>query len=463
MSPFGSMLLRARHAGVAVWVAMVAPVLTTALSLSMEVTNWSVVQVDVQRAADAAAIAGALNYKATSNRQTAATAAARMAQLNGAQGMTTPTWTAATSTLSDNMVTAQVTTGVKSNTDTAIKVTVQQSVPLTVSQLFSNASSVTVTGAAMAELVASTGPGTGGQPCLVALSTSGSISGSGSTYITMPNCTIRSNGTISVNGGGSISTGGIYAGGAISIQPGVTTTGTQHPSDGTISDPYRTNTTLQTALTNAASASGSNITCGNESCGLPGSSGGTYNGSYCTGQGGSGPVNCYLRPGNYGSLGTGGGGPFNFNFAAGLYVFNGAITLTNATTTSSGTNVTILTTGTFSGGSTFSMTLSAPSTTAVASTGGIAGIALAGTTSGTVSVYGTDTFNITGVVYFPNALFDASGSSGLGVAATSCLEILASSIQLTGHSYFDHACSAVNAASFTSVAGVTTTNASIVQ
>ena len=318
MSPFGSMLLRARHAGVAVWVAMVAPVLTTALSLSMEVTNWSVVQVDVQRAADAAAIAGALNYKATSNRQTAATAAARMAQLNGAQGMTTPTWTAATSTLSDNMVTAQVTTGAKSSSDTAIKVTVQQSVPLTVSQLFSNASSVTVTGTAMAELVSTTGSGTGGQPCLVALSTSGSISGSGSTYITMPNCTIRSNGTISVIGGGSLSTGGIYAGGAISIQPGITITGTQHPSDGTISDPYRTNTTLQTALTNAASASGSNITCGNESCGLPGSSGGTYNGSYCTGQGGSGPVNCYLRPGNYGSLGTGGGGPFNFNFAAGL-------------------------------------------------------------------------------------------------------------------------------------------------
>jgi hypothetical protein len=447
-------LLRARRAAVAVWVAMLAPVLTTAVSLSMEVSNWAVVQVDVQGQADTAAIAGALNYKSTGNAQTAATAAARMAQLNGAQGTAIPTWNSGTSTLSDNMVTAQVTTGAKSSSDTAIKVTVQQTVPLTLSKMFSDLSSVTITGTSMAELVTTTSAGTGGQPCLLALSSGGSITGAGSTNISMPNCTIRSNGTIGIHGGGNVSTGGIYAGGAISIDAWIPTTGGQYPSDGTISDPYASNTTLQSALTTAAGLTGvTNVNCTNTGCSpaLP-------NGSACT-FGGS--VTCTMKPGNYGSFALS-GGPYTFTWNPGLYLFKGNVNFSGSTS-SSGSGVTIITAGTFTGQNTFAMTLSAPSTSAAASTGGIAGIALAGNTTGTVTLSGSDTFTITGVVYFPNATFDASGSSGLGISTTSCLEIIAASIKLTGSSYFNSSCSSVNAAGFSSVPGTSTTNASIVQ
>ena len=445
--------MRSRRAAVAVYVALAAPVLTMALSMGQEVTNWAVTQVQTQRAADMAAIAGALNYKSTANAQTAATAAARMAQLNGGDGMASPTWNAGTKTLSDNMITTQVVAGVKNAANTAIQVTVKKIVPLGVSQLFSTLPSVTITGTSTVELVTTTSAGTGGQPCLVALSTIGSIVGSGSTTINMPNCTIRSNNTIDVHGSGSLTTAGIYARGAINIDSWIPAAG-KNPNSGQIADPYASNGALQTALTSVASLTGvTDISCTKQVCT------GLTNSSTCTG---SSSVTCTMKPGNYGSFVVISGGPYTFNFNAGLYKFKGNMSF-SGNTTSNGTNVTILTSGTFTGSNTFNFIVTAPNTTAAASTGGIAGIALAGTTTGTVAVSGSDTFKLTGVVYFPNATFDASGSSGLGISTTSCLEIIAASIKLTGSSYFNSACSSVNATSFTSVAGTTALTATLVQ
>ena len=444
---------RDRKGTVAIYVAMLAPVLTMALSLGQEVTNWAVTQVRLQRAADVAAIAGALNYKATLDAQKAATAAALMAQLNGGQGTTTTTWTAATKTLSDNKITAQITAGVKNTSNTAVKVTVKETIPLGVSTMFSAVPGATITGTSMVELVTTTGAGSGGQPCLVALSTTGSIVGSGSTTVNMPNCTIRGNNTIDVHGGGSLTTAGIWARGAINIDTWIPATG-QHPNSGQIADPYAADTTLQTALTSVAALTGvTNVSCQNQACT------GLTNGSSCTG---SSSVTCTMKPGNYGSFAVVSGGPYTFNFQPGLYKFKGNMSF-SGNTTSNGTGVTILTSGTFTGSNTFNFTITAPSTAVVASTGGIAGIALAGKTTGTVAVSGSDTFKITGVVYFPSAMFDASGSSGLGISTTSCLEIIAASIKLTGSSYFNSSCSSVNAATFTSVAGTAVTTATLVQ
>jgi hypothetical protein len=96
----------------------------------------------------------AMNYKASLNAQTAATFAARMAQLNGASGTASPTWSSScsgsctspcTGTLTDNQIIAQVIScsGAVTNSDVMIKVSVQKTVPAAMSSLFSSTSSYT--------------------------------------------------------------------------------------------------------------------------------------------------------------------------------------------------------------------------------------------------------------------------------------------------------------------------------
>jgi len=378
------------------------------------------------------------------------------------------------------MITAQIVTGLKSSSDTALMVTIRKSVPAGISSTFAGHASYTITGTSTAELVTSTTAPSGsaaGQPCLVALSGTGSISGAGSTYWTMPNCTVRSNGTVDVHGGGGpLSTAGIFAGGAVNIDTWIATTGGQYPNDGTIADPYASNTALQNAFTTAAGLTGTtNIACGSVG-GVVGTAGQYTGNNNCNGtntlpNGGScvtsGGVTCTLYPGNYGSLTTS-GGPYVFNLQPGLYLFSGSISLTNSTTTN-GTGVTIISVGLFTGQNSFNFNVSAPTLVEAANTGGIAGVVLASKTSTTTTISGNAAFNAAGVVYFPNAIFDASGSSCnsstpcFGNNSTACLEIIASSIKLTGNSNFSSTCSTYGAATFTSTSGTSTTSARVVQ
>ena len=68
-----------RRGSIAVWIAVMMPGLFIAVALGVEGGSWAAAQVAVQRAADISAIAGAINYQAINNKQTAATFAARMA------------------------------------------------------------------------------------------------------------------------------------------------------------------------------------------------------------------------------------------------------------------------------------------------------------------------------------------------------------------------------------------------
>jgi uncharacterized membrane protein len=70
-----------RRASVAVWIAMITPLATIAMAVSMEVSAWSAAQIRMQRIADVAAVSGALTYNGTSNAQTSATAAAKLADV----------------------------------------------------------------------------------------------------------------------------------------------------------------------------------------------------------------------------------------------------------------------------------------------------------------------------------------------------------------------------------------------
>ena len=106
----GLRLVSERRGAVGLWVALMAPVLSAALGLGIEVSRWSAVQVDAQRNADVAAIAGAVYYNRNSGAanlaQNTATYAAHIAEMNGAAGTASPTWTGASQTLADNAVTA---------------------------------------------------------------------------------------------------------------------------------------------------------------------------------------------------------------------------------------------------------------------------------------------------------------------------------------------------------------------
>ena len=167
-------------------------------------------------------------------------------------------------------------------------------------------------------------------------------------------------------GAGSIAVGDALSG--TNVSSGTTVTALQSGTGGTGTYTVsKSQTTASTTITGWMA--------------LPGASGtSAANGSYCTGQGG-GSVTCYLKPGNYGSYTVSSGGPYTFNYAAGGYVFNGNVSLTN-NTTHNGTGVTIFTTGTFTGSNTFNFNLTAPSTTVDRDHGGpwqIAGVVLAGT------------------------------------------------------------------------------------
>lgn len=475
-------LLRCRRSSVAIVVAMLAPVLAGAAGLGIEVSNWSVEQMRMQRAADVAALAGAITYTNTltnggttaSAAQAAATAAANLAEINHVPGPTSPSWNSSTQTLTDNNLTVKVVNGVRSASDTAIQVSVSESVPLTIARVVSSQSAVTVSATSTAELLSNgSGASTGPQPCVFAMSTASDaigVTANGYISVTAPGCTLRSNSVINFSGGGSFNTGGLYAAGAIDIPSWVNVAGGEYPNDGTVADPYKSNSALQTALSNASTVTGPTIACSNQQCGLPTSSGTSFNGSYCTGQG-TKTVTCYLKPGNYGNFTALGGGPYNFNFAPGLYIFNGNIDLEN-NTSSSGTGVTIVLSGYFNGANTFNFSVTAPSSAQVASTGGVTGVVLAGSTTDIQTqsatqpgfrMSGNPQFVADGVVYFPNATFDGSGSPTMGSSSNTCLEILAANVKLSGSTYLKSNCSTVNAAGFGSNPGSTTYSARLVQ
>jgi Flp pilus assembly protein TadG len=603
-------LRRSRRASVAIYVALLAPVLAGAVALGVEVTNWAGVHEDLQRTADVSALQGGLclysyenkisgakaNTTATSCsssnslanvEQTAATLAAKLAEVNGVSGASNAAWNSTTNTYLDNDITAQITSGVQQATDTAIQVTVQQPVWMPFARVFGGATNETVSATSTAELVAHTGVyvGYGGQPCVLALNSASDgigITANGWITVNSPGCTMVSNSNFVDSGAGTFTVSGIYAVGAIPTSSNsspspelvmpcwVVINGSSsdngcnpwpgnsdlqsntyvHPNAMPIADPYASNTAVQAAVANAGSTTGPNLQCYNQHCyygstysasisgttmtvsavshgplavgqtvagtGVSGSttitafvSGtggtGTYTvspsqsvaaetmtgwsavpgasqsstlyGTYCTGQG-SGSVTCYLQSGNYGSFNVSSGGPYTFHFAAGGYVFNGNVSLTN-NTTSYGSGVTLFTTGTFNGENTFNFYLSAPDSTVMPSPGTagpwqIAGIVVAGSASDTttgrtlnpvVTLSGNPQFQVNGVVYFPNGTFSSQGSNGLGSSSTSCLELIAYNIELSGASDLGSNCTSYDAVAFDSQynAPVTTYTAQLVK
>ncbi len=407
-------LLTNRRGSVAFMAALMAPVMVMAVAMGIEVTSWSVTQVEQQRIADAAAWAGATQYIATQTPQTATSTAADLAEINGVSGASFPstrTWNSTLLIMSDNMITAQVVSGVRNAADTAIEVTVQQNVAKSISLIFPSAQSfVTIKATAIAEIMMSAGGGP--QPCLVALQPAGNgvtddITLSGSADVTSSGCSVRSNSAIALSGTTTINVDGTYAAGVITVGNSAHIIGGTYQTSGAIYDPYASDAVLQNALSSLAA----------------GTTPGPVNKDPKVG----GSTTTTLSPGTYAALTVSNSGNVTFN--PGTYYVQGNITFQgNAIVT--GNNVTFVSLGTLSDANSATAALTAPTT---ASGQGIPGIVFASTSTGSSQFSGSVSFPLTGVLYFPNGKMTFGGSAATDTTAA-CSEVVAGTITITGSS-----------------------------
>jgi Flp pilus assembly protein TadG len=428
-----------RRGSVALLLALVMPVLVGSTALALEVGSWSVMKSVLQRRADMAAYAATLRYQLGDSAQTATNVGIQVAALNGATA-SAPTWNSGTNTTTASDVTVAVVSGVRSASDKAMKVVVTTSMPLSIGRYFTTSTAVTVSATAYAEVV-TTSSGSGGQPCAVALNPNGSgVSITGGITVNTPSCTVRSNAGFSITNGSTVDTPAVYAASAATVSGGSTiSNGTSsvtqanigtwtnsaplYQSDGTIVDPYASNTSVQNAFAELSSGHGS---------------------AYSESNG----ANTSMSAGTYSSISI---NDATVTMNPGLYIVNGNVSIGNQATVT-GSGVTIVTSGSvsFAGGS--SVTLSAP--LSGATSGAIPGVLIAGNSTGSDTLSNGMVPTLTGVIYYPNGTISIVGGVHAG---NSCLELLAGSISFSNGSGFAASCANYAASTFTSVGGTQAT------
>jgi Flp pilus assembly protein TadG len=411
-------LLRDKRGAVALLAALSMPALLMSLALGIEASSWSVGKLSLQRVADVAALAGAVQYAGGANARTATGYAATLAEINGIPG-STRNWDGDAATMTETLIVAKLVTGIRSASNKAIQVTVKRIVPRTFSRIVNSTQpSVTISAVAVAEVGS-----LGAQPCITALgggvdgiTTGTDVSVGGSASLIATGCSLRANDDISQNGGGSISAAGIYAGGNIPTS-GVCCD--LHPHAGQIPDPYAANTSLQHALTLLSSGAGSAVTV----------------------QSGNYP----LAPGTYSNWDVKGG---TLSLSPGLYVVNGNIS-TSAQAGITGKGVTVVMSGSvnMTGGS--SLVLEAPTTSPTGNA--VPGVLFAGNSNSSMSFLGNSTSPVTGLVYFPKASLKFGGTSAGG--SSGCTEVIASTVTLVGTTSVAANCAAYGLVNFSSLPG----------
>jgi Flp pilus assembly protein TadG len=438
-------LFRDRRAAIAPLVAVAAPVLVMSLGLGVETSRWFVAGQELQRTADVAALAGAMAYSQANDAQKGTTAAAKLAQVNGVSGSSTPTWDSANLKLTSNKIVAQIVSGVRSSSDQAMKVTVSQDVPLYLAGIFTTASSKTVTASATAELVKSP---TGGPVCLLALNgdINGVVSGtdvtlSGNANLDATGCILRSDAGVSISGNVNVTASGIVASGAVTVSGGSASLNNTPITQnvGQIPDPFLANTSLQNALSQAKQVTAAAISCNSSGCSGP---------SNCCTSGADGSWT--INPGSYSGITV--SGKSTVNLAAGLYLVNGGVSLSgNGTVDASG--VTIVATGDGVVNGNTSATLTAASST-TATGGAIPGVLFATSSTGQTKFNGNNTMPFTGAIYAPNGstLFSGNATDN----SSGCAEVVAASVTITGNAQLATNCSTYGLPTINSLPQTTT-------
>ena len=252
-------LSRDRRGGIALIAALATPVLMMSVAMGVEVGHWSDVQLQLQRAADLATLAGGESVGAGASAQTAANAAANVAEFNGATGGSTRTWNASSETLSDNQISVEITKGVNNTNDPAVRVTVTQPVPLLFSRIALGGGSVSMAATALTEVGTTVN---GSQPCILTLNgdSTGKTNGNdttlnGNVTTTLNGCSMVSDGNTTMTGNVKLNAPGIYTAGSLTLKGNVSGTGTtkanQHAGSPQIPDPYASDTALQNAISQA--------------------------------------------------------------------------------------------------------------------------------------------------------------------------------------------------------------------
>jgi Flp pilus assembly protein TadG len=443
-------LRRDRRGVVAVLLGLTAPVLVMALGLGIEVSRWSVAKVQLQRIADAAALAGAFDYQHQSTKvaHAAATAAANLAWINGVTGTASPAWTAATQILADNQITVQIIAGPKNPGDTAVQVTVSRQLSLYLAGIFTAASSKTISATAVAELTTVTG---GPLACVLALqgasngiTTTQDITISNGVQVNTNGCALRSDAAVNLTGGATVS-GNVVAAGQVSVSNGASITspyaGTSNA--GQIPDPFAGDPAVQNALRAAAAASGSAQNCN------------------------SGGGHCTISPGNFTGISVSNGA--TLTLTPGLYTVNGPVNFGGGTVNIQAGGVTIVSSGqvTIANGVSVNGFLAATPGSAGVAAGAIPGVLLAtGATNpngGNAATFaGGASFSFAGVIYVPNGTL--SISNGVSATTPGCAEVIASDVNMAGGATFaSSSCAGTFGSTLPAIASQLTTAAVLVQ
>lgn len=426
--------LRDRRGSVTLLVAVSMPAMVVLTGVGLEVSEWALATSRLQRAADAASVAGALNYGVSTSAQSAAGVAADVAEVNGAAGAASRSWNAGTKTLTDGNVTVVVGPGVVNSNNTSVTVTVSQ----TLSNSFTGILNITqpvLTASAAADATPSTATS---QACILALDTAGGITlqdvvESGSASATLYNCSLRTNASVQLSGTATVTASNVYAvgninmtgssaitattiAGTVSKSSAATITGTIVPPVTAETDPYASNSALTTAFTYLSGSGKTALSVG-------------------------GTTTTTLSPGVWSSWSITNSAVVTLN--PGLYVIQGTVAIQGSAKIT-GTGVTIVHGGNIALGGSAQVTLTAPGPSPTG--GAVPGVLLASPNALTVSLTGGSSFPLTGVVYYPKGAVTLSGSTVPG-GSSGCLELIASTLTISGAVSLSANCSAYGAAS----------------
>jgi Flp pilus assembly protein TadG len=176
-----SHLCRDERGAISILGALSLTALVGCAALVLEYGYGLLQRVEIQRAADVAAYAGAVVYNSTSSSTSANSAVANVATLNGLSGDAT----------------SSVGSSPTGNGNNAVKVDITANLTLALAKVLTNASTLPVSGESYAEI----SPGNAAT-CILALGGSGSgISLSGTGSIIADSCKVASNSTICANSG----------------------------------------------------------------------------------------------------------------------------------------------------------------------------------------------------------------------------------------------------------------------
>ncbi len=393
-----------RRGAIAIVTALALPPLILVLGLGIDVSYWATQQVELQRLADVAALAGAARYGSTTNAAAALATAADVAELNGL-AIGTRAGDGAT-ILTDASAGASAT--ITFVAPAGIGVSVQRNLPL----LFAQAAiknSATHTVEATAQAQATPQPG---QACVLGLggisngvTTGTDITLNGNPSLDLTGCDLQSDGSMIFNGNVTVIAGEIGASGT------ATSNGNVHLTPSTplqglpqVRDPLAATYGAVLAMPsgNAGSPKGMSIN--------PPPAGQAYSSLSFNGNG-----TVALAPGAY--------------YVAGNVTFNGNLTV-------NGSGVTLIVGGTLTINGNTTMNLTAPSS------GPTAGLLLA-TTGSSLTLNGNAGTNLAGAIYVPNGGVTFNGNIGV---RSSCLVAVAQTFVFNGNEGFaDAGCAALGA------------------